>query len=98
MLRPFLIIYARWILFKKAPRVLSRQFMKVRVKVRARAKENRVELTEDGSYKIWVKAVPENGKANQAIIHVLSEFLNIQKARISIHSGHTSSQKVLEII
>ena len=71
--------------------------MRLRVKVKVRAKQDRAERSIDGSYKVWVKAVPENGKANRAVIGVLSEHLNISKSKISMLSGQTSSEKVLEI-
>lgn len=70
--------------------------MRIQVKVKARAKGNKVERVSDTQYKIRVKAVPENGKANQAVIEVLSEYLKLPKSRLEIISGHTSANKVIE--
>ena len=71
--------------------------MRLKVKVRSRARQDRVERMGDGSYKIWVRAVPENGRANRAVIEALSGHLGIPKSGISILSGQSSSEKVLEI-
>ena len=71
--------------------------MRLKVKVKAKAKHDCVERSGDGSYKVWVKAAPENGKANRAVIGVLSEYLNISRSKISILTGQTSGDKVIDI-
>ena len=71
--------------------------LKIQLKVKARAKERRVEKVAEGRYKVWVKAVPERGKANEAVIEAMSEHLGVPKSRISLVMGQTSSRKVLEV-
>ena len=71
--------------------------MKIKIKVKARSKVERVEETGAGLYKVWVKAVPENGKANDAVIHALSEYFDVPKRLVSIVSGHTSCNKTIMI-
>ena len=71
--------------------------MKISVKVKARAKEDRVLKVVEGEYKVWVKTAPEKGRANEAVIAVLSEYFNIPKGRFSIVTGQTSSQKMISI-
>ena len=71
--------------------------LKIQVKVKARAKQEKVEKVSEGQYKVWVKAAPEKGKANEAVIGVMSEHLGVPKSRISLVAGQTSTQKVLEI-
>lgn len=71
--------------------------MKICVRVKARAKQDRVEKIAEGQYKVWVKAVPERGKANEAVIKTLSEYLGLPRSQISLVSGQTSSQKILQI-
>jgi uncharacterized protein YggU (UPF0235/DUF167 family) len=44
-----------------------------------------------------VTAVPEDGKANEALIKVLSKALHIPKSAISLVRGATSRVKELEI-
>ncbi|HEB83299.1 MAG TPA: DUF167 domain-containing protein [Gammaproteobacteria bacterium] len=47
--------------------------------------------------KIKVKAPPEKGRANKAVIKFLEKALQLPKGSISIASGLTASRKTLEI-
>ena len=70
--------------------------MRIQVKVKAKAKQEKVEKVSEGQYKVWVKAVPEKGRANEAVIEALSVFLEIPKSNIRLMSGQTSAQKTFE--
>ena len=72
--------------------------MKISVKVKAHARENRVERIAEGQYKVWVKALPERGRANEAVAEALSEHLGVPKSRISVVSGMTSAQKTVQVL
>jgi uncharacterized protein (TIGR00251 family) len=63
--------------------------------VRARAGANRNELRgeQDGMLKVGVTQAPERGKANKAIIALLSKSLALKKSQIELISGETSPQK-----
>ena len=47
--------------------------------------------------KIRVTAKPQKGKANEALVALMSEVLRVPKKNISISSGASSSKKVLKI-
>lgn len=47
--------------------------------------------------KVKVAAAPEKGKANKAVVKLLSDQLGISEKAITIVSGQTSQRKVLEI-
>lgn len=47
--------------------------------------------------RVRVTVVPEDGKANEALIKLLSKALHISKSRISIIRGATSRIKHLEV-
>ncbi|MFA6096568.1 MAG: DUF167 domain-containing protein [Candidatus Paceibacterota bacterium] len=47
--------------------------------------------------RIYLTAVPENGKANKKLVEVLSEAMDISRSRISIIKGEKSHEKVIEI-
>jgi uncharacterized protein (TIGR00251 family) len=47
--------------------------------------------------KARVSAVPEDGKANKALIALLAKNLKVPKSSISIISGDTSRKKMLRI-
>ncbi|MBU2328580.1 MAG: DUF167 domain-containing protein [Alphaproteobacteria bacterium] len=58
-----------------------------------------VDVSADGlaHLKARVSAVPEKGKANKALIALLSKSLKIPKSLISVVSGDTARQKILRI-
>ena len=64
-----------------------------------RAALDGVETTADGQthLKARVTAVPEKGKANKALIALLSKALKVPKTSISLISGDTARQKILRI-
>ncbi|MEB2847631.1 DUF167 domain-containing protein [Rhizobiales bacterium RZME27] len=47
--------------------------------------------------KARVSAVPEDGKANKALIALLSKKLRLPKSAISVISGETARKKILRI-
>ena len=47
--------------------------------------------------KIKVKAPPEKGRANRAVIKFLEKQLQLPRGHVSITSGETSSRKTLDI-
>lgn len=61
------------------------------------AKKSGVIGTHDGHIKIKVNSPPVDGKANEALILFLSNFLNIPKSNIKILSGEKSRIKKLSI-
>ncbi len=76
--------------------------MKIIIKVIPNAKKN--EITEDfvdlfkqRILKIKVNQLPEAGKANQAVIEILSKYFVVKKSDIEIISGKTSRNKIVKI-
>lgn len=47
--------------------------------------------------KARVSAVPENGKANKALIALIAKSLRVPKTSISLISGDTARKKILRI-
>lgn len=66
------------------------------IKVIAKARENKIYL-ENNIIKVKVTEVPEDGKANKAIVKLFSEKLKIPKSNIEIISGFTNSIKKIII-
>ena len=55
-------------------------------------------VVEEGDHlKVYVRAPPVKGKANEAVIEVLAEFFGVKKSDIRIISGERSREKVVEI-
>ena len=66
------------------------------IKVIAKSGENKIILGEN-IIKVKITEVPENGKANKAIIELFSKKLKIPKRDIEIISGFTNSIKKILI-
>lgn len=76
--------------------------MRLFVRLTPKARAERVEgVVEDGEgrtrLKVAVTAVPEDGKANAALIALLSKKLKVGKSSFELESGATSRQKALLI-
>lgn len=71
--------------------------MLVKVKVTPNSSEDKV-IGMQGEYlKVKVRAPPEDGKANYAVIALLSEYYNVPKVNVIIKSGHTQKIKFILI-
>ncbi|MEK6583013.1 MAG: DUF167 domain-containing protein [Nitrospirota bacterium] len=68
----------------------------IKVKVIPNAKKNKV-VESEGLFKVYVNAPAVDGKANKALIAVLSEYFNIRKGSIKIVRGEKSREKVVEV-
>jgi len=71
--------------------------MKIEVKVKTKAKENKVEKIADGKYLATTTAAPERGKANEKILEMLAEKFKTAKSNLRITHGEKSKSKVVEI-
>jgi uncharacterized protein (TIGR00251 family) len=68
------------------------------VRASAGARCNAILGVRNGMLRVAVTAAPEKGKANAAIIDVLSKALGLPKSSIEIISGQTSHQKRFLIV
>lgn len=76
--------------------------MRIIVHLTPKASQNKVEgWTEDVKgekvLRVKVTAVPESGKANDALIKLLSAFFKVPKSKISLIRGASSRIKYIEI-
>jgi uncharacterized protein (TIGR00251 family) len=71
--------------------------MKLRIIVKPNARKNEVTRSTDGTLVIRVAVPPIEGKANEKVIEVLSEYLNKPKRSISIVSGFKGKNKIIEV-
>ena len=67
------------------------------VKVVPRSSKTQVAGLYNGMLKVRLSAVPEKGKANQALIDFLSDKLNVPKAYVTITSGLTAKVKQVSV-
>lgn len=71
--------------------------MKYFIVVKPNAKVAKIEKIDDQHLKVHVKAPPAEGKANVAVIKLLSEYFDVPKSYITLVSGGVSKNKVVEI-
>jgi hypothetical protein len=71
--------------------------MKISIKVKPNAKENKVEEMGNNQFLVKVKAPPKENKANKEVIEILAEYFDIPQSQISIVAGLRSRQKVVKI-
>jgi uncharacterized protein (TIGR00251 family) len=69
----------------------------LRLKVQTRASTEKFAEILDDRIKLRIKAAAVDGKANEAIIKVLSKEFRTPKSHIQILSGHTSKKKTVKI-
>ncbi len=69
---------------------------KLALKVTPRARSEGVEgMNDAGELVVKVRAAPEDGKANDAVIAVISEAFCIPKSRLEIARGAQSRHKII---
>jgi len=70
----------------------------VTVKVLPRSSRNEIIGKQEGCYKIKLTSPPVEGKANKALLELLSKKLRIPKSRLEIISGKGSRLKSIRIL
>ena len=71
--------------------------MKYKITVKPNARRNEIAQCDDGTLIIRVTVPPFEGKANEKVIEVLSEYLNKPKRSISIVYGFKGRNKIIEV-
>ncbi len=70
---------------------------RIKVLVKPNVKHEKCEQISENEFRIAVKEPPQEGRANKAVIRVLSEHLKIPKTHISLLHGTKGKTKVFEI-
>lgn len=73
--------------------------MIIPVRVVLHAQQNEITSTmADGTLRVRLATAPIDGKANLALIKLLSKHFGVTKSKIHITHGHTSRLKTVEIL
>jgi len=67
------------------------------IRVQPRARKNAIVGEIGDALKIALTAPPVEGRANQACIEFLAEFLKVPRSSVTIASGQTSRRKVIRV-
>ena len=76
---------------------LARPGTEIPVRVTPKATRSRVVVEEGGAIRVYVTEVPEDGKANAAVIKLLAKALRLPKSRLELIRGATSRDKLFRI-
>jgi uncharacterized protein (TIGR00251 family) len=67
------------------------------VKVHPRARKNAITGVIGDTLKVALTAPPVEGRANEACVKFLAEFLNVPRSSVTIAAGEVSRQKLIRI-
>ena len=67
----------------------------VYLRVTTRSSENGIKGVRDGILQIGVTTIPENNRANNAIIEIISDEFKVPKSKILISAGLKSRNKTV---
>ena len=67
------------------------------VKVHPRAKRERISAVVGDALKVELTAPPIDGRANEACIRFLAEFLKVPRSSITIAAGASGRNKVIRV-
>lgn len=75
------------------------QMLQVRVTPKASSNRIKIEEQADGTklYRVYVTVVPEDGKANQAVIKLLAKELGLPKSSLTIVRGLSTRDKLVRV-
>ena len=70
---------------------------RLRLRVSPGARRNELVGRHGEAWKVRVAAPPEGGRANDAVLDLLSQELELPRRSLSIVSGHTAREKVVRM-
>ena len=72
--------------------------MVLQVKVIPRAQRSEVVgPMADGTLKVKVAAVPEDGKANEELCRTLAAYFNVPRSSVEVVAGQTNTRKMVRL-
>jgi uncharacterized protein (TIGR00251 family) len=71
--------------------------MKISVRVKPNAKQEKIEKVNESHFLLWVKEKPQEGKANKAVIKILSEYFDVPQSAVVLLKGQSSKEKIFEV-
>ena len=72
-------------------------YVTINIRVIPKSSRNEIIKEEGGLYKVKVTSPPVDGKANKAVISLLSKKIRVSKGNIEIISGEKSRDKKIRI-
>lgn len=67
------------------------------VKIKPKAKREYVNCIDETHFVVAVGAPPAEGRANQAVVKALAEYLGVAPSRLMIVTGQTTKDKIIQL-
>lgn len=71
--------------------------MRLTIHAKPGARKQAVEFLADGSIRVWLRATPVDGKANDELIECMAKILGLKKKEVRIHTGANGRFKLLDV-
>lgn len=75
----------------------ARNSTRLRLRVSAGSRRSEIIGRQGDAWKVRVRAAPERGRANAAVLDLLAERLGLPASELTVVSGTTSRDKVVEL-
>ncbi len=76
---------------------MSEATARIRVQVTPRAARSELLGWRDGVLRLRVTAPPVEGRANEAVVRLLSAALGVPRSRVAVVSGMSGRQKLVQV-
>jgi uncharacterized protein (TIGR00251 family) len=70
---------------------------RLQLRVAPRARRSAIVGRHGGGWKVRVAAAPEDGRANEALVELLSSTLDVPRAHVRLVSGTAARDKIVEL-
>ena len=74
---------------------MAKPSTRVRLRVSPGARRTEIAGRHGDGWKVRVSAAPERGRANEAVLDLLAERLELPRRSLSIVSGHGAREKIV---
>lgn len=71
---------------------------KLTIRVHPRAGRSAAQWGMDGAIEVWTTAPPAEGRANEAVIRLVAELLDVPLSRLQITAGAHGRTKTIEML
>lgn len=72
--------------------------MKITIVVKPNARKEEVDKLPDGTFRVYVNAPAQEGRANEAVVRLLASHFGVKKSAIRIVTGERAKRKLVEVI
>jgi hypothetical protein len=72
--------------------------MLIRVKVFPKSKKDEIIKKRENSFEVRVREKAEQGRANEKVLEILSEFFGIEKNKFRLVKGGKERSKIFEVL